>query len=242
MAKHSHWHNIRHQKKKQDKKKAKKYAKHAEAIQQAASEGGGNPKKNTQLKRAIEQAKNDDVPKENIERAIKAGTGELLDEGELEQRIYEGYGPDGVAVIIEAETDNFNRTSSDVKYIFSKHDGSLGESGSVKWQFKNISFVQFKKEQIKDKNWEELQLELADSGVEEILQKKNKIELQGHKKYLQEILDQLKGENIELEESRLKWLPENTVEVTDELEEKIEKLVEELKNQDDVEAVYTNLD
>ena len=240
MAKHSHWHNIRHQKAKEDKKKAKLYAKHSDLISTAAKESGGDPDKNVALKQAIENAKEDDVPKENIERAIKKGTGELLDEGEMEQIIYEGYGPDGIAFLIEAVTDNRNRTASDLKYVFSQYGGSLGSSGSVKWQFDYISLVEFEKNEIVDKNWDQIQLDLMESGAEDILKSEDIVKVKGPKSAFNNILSAVQEHEIETKESGLMWVAQDKKDVNEEIEEEIGSMKQDLLDLDDVERVFTN--
>lgn len=240
MAKHSHWHNIRHQKAKEDKKKAKLYAKHSDLISTAAKEGGGDPDKNVALKQAIENAKEDDVPKENIERAIKKGTGELLDEGDMEQIIYEGYGPGGIAFLIETVTDNRNRTVSDLKYVFSQYDGSFGSSGSVRWQFDYISLVEFEKKEIEDKNWDRVQLDLMESGAEDILESEDIVKVKGQKDVFNDISAIIQKYDIETERSGLRWVAQDEKEINEKVEEEVESMKEELLDLDDVDRVFTN--
>lgn len=242
MAKHSHWHNIRHQKEKQDKKKSKLYSKHAKNIIKAAREGGGDPEKNVALKRAVEQAKDDDVPKENIQRAIKRGTGELLDGGEMEDIIYEGYGPKGVACLVNATTDNRNRTSSDLKYVFSDYGGSLGESGSVKWQFKYLALIEISRDQLEDIDWEQLQLELMEAGATEIDKKENKVEIKAEKDKYNDLLEVIEKYDIETEQEGLHWTPKETISMEEDIVQKVKQMVEDLMDLRDVDDVYTNLE
>ncbi|PSO45462.1 MAG: YebC/PmpR family DNA-binding transcriptional regulator [Parcubacteria group bacterium QH_9_35_7] len=242
MAKHSHWHNIRHKKEKEDKKKSKLYSKHSKNIIKAAREGGGDPEKNVALKRAIDQAKDDDVPKENIQRAIKRGTGELLDEGEMEDIIYEGYGPEGVAILVDATTDNRNRTSSDLKYVFSDYGGSLGESGSVKWQFNYLAVIEFDKKQIEDIDWEQLQLKFMEAGAEEIMGVEEIKKIRADKDDYNSLLEVIQKYEIETKQEGLKWVPKETISVKEETEEKVENMIEDLKDLRDVDEVFTNLE
>lgn len=243
MAKHSHWHNIRHKKEKEDKKKSKLYSKHSKNIIKAAREGGGDPDKNVALKRAIDQAKDDDVPKENIERAIKRGTGELLDEGEMEDIIYEGYGPEGIAVLVDATTDNRNRTSSDLKYIFSDYGGSLGESGSVKWQFNYLAIIEFKKSELEgDLDWEKLQLKLMEAGAEDIKEVDETIIVKAEKADYNSLLEVIQKHDIETIEEGLKWIPTETMSVEEETREEVWEMIEDLKDLRDVGEVFTNLE
>jgi len=242
MAKHSHWHNIRHKKEKEDKKKSKLYSKHSKNIIKAAREGGGDPEKNVALKRAIDQAKEDDVPKENIQRAIRRGTGELLDEGEMEDIIYEGYGPEGVAILVDATTDNRNRTSSDLKYVFSDYGGSLGESGSVKWQFNYLAVIEFNKEQIEDIDWEQLQLKFMEAGAGEIVDVEEIKKIKADKDDYNSLLEVIQKYEIETKKEGLKWMPTETMSAKEETEKKVENMVEDLKDLRDVDEVFTNLE
>ncbi|MFB6182145.1 MAG: YebC/PmpR family DNA-binding transcriptional regulator [Candidatus Magasanikbacteria bacterium] len=242
MAKHSHWHNIRHKKEKEDKKKSKLYSKHAKNIIKAAREGGGDPEKNVSLKRAIEQAKDDDVPKENIQRAIRRGTGELLDGGEMEDIIYEGYGPEGIACLVDATTDNRNRTSSDLKYVFSDYGGSLGESGSVKWQFEYLAQVEFDQAQIEDLDWSQLQLEFMEAGADNIEQDEGLIKIKANKDKYNNLLEVVEEYDIDTKTEGLEWVPKEIVPADEQLKEKVNSMVEDLMDLRDVDDVYTNLE
>src|SRR3954452_6076264 len=167
MSGHSKWSSIKHKKGAADAKRGKLFSKLSRAIIVAAKEGGGDPDNNLALANAVEKARSYSMPKDNIDRAIAKGTGEGADAAAFETVIYEGYGPDGVAVIVEALTDNRNRTAADVRHLFAKHGGNLGTTGAVAWQFDRRGVVVVSAEGVDE---DELFLAAADGGAEDIEQ------------------------------------------------------------------------
>tara|TARA_Y100001970_G_C14016436_1_gene741181 strand:+ start:261 stop:992 length:732 start_codon:yes stop_codon:yes gene_type:complete len=242
MAGHSKWHNIKHKKAKADKARSNLFTKLLRYIVVAAQQGGGDPDMNFALRLAIQKARAGNVPKDNIERAIKKGVGETDGSSVFEEGLYEGFGPGGVALLIEALTDNKNRTVSDIKYILSKKGGSSAGSGSVQWQFERKSVVRITKEK-KDvmKNWETIELEIIDAGVDDILESEHGVEIIAPVEKLKNILDICTTHMIELEDSGLEWLPKETVEIDPPTQEKLHNLLEALEENDDVKEVYTNV-
>jgi YebC/PmpR family DNA-binding regulatory protein len=165
MAGHSKWHNIRIRKGKQDALRSKLFTKLAREITVAAKQGGGNPDANPRLRLAIEKARENHMPADNIKRAIQKGTGEL-EGASYEEITYEGYGPGGVAIMVECMTDNRNRTVAELRHLFSKHGGNLGETGSVAWQFKRQGVITIPAEAITEEELLEIALEAGRGGCE----------------------------------------------------------------------------
>lgn len=235
MSGHSHYSNIKHKKEKKDRKRAKKFSKFSQQITRAAREGGGNPEKNADLKSAIEKARNEDMPKENIERAIKKGTGEL--EGEtIEKVMFGAYGPGGVAILLQGETDNRNRTLSEVKQVLKQNDGELAETDSVRWLFEEKGVVVISTE---EKDREQLELEAIEAGADDITTEEDKIKIYTTLDDLEQVKDELS--DYEIEASGIKWVSKKTADANEEQKEKVERLVEKLKDNSEIQSVYTNL-
>lgn len=241
MAGHSKWANIKHKKARSDERKGKEFTKIAREIMIAVRTGGSaDPDANSKLKLAIQKAKAVNMPNENIQRAIKKGTGEIESEA-LEEIIYEGYGPAGVAILMEIATDNRNRTASEVRHIFSKNGGNMGESGCVAWMFKRSGLISIKKENLK-MDEEEFMLYVMDLGADDIKDEGEVYEIITAPENFMEVKEALEKENIPLEMADVVMLPENTVEITDEeTAAKVLKLIEKLEDHDDVQNVYTNV-
>lgn len=240
MAGHSKWANIKHKKGKADAARGKVFTKLAKAITVAARDGG-DPEMNFSLRVAIDKAKAENMPKDNIDRAIKRGTGEDKDAAEIVTIVYEGYGPGGVAVIVECLTDNTNRAVSDVKHIFSKYGGSMGSEGSVKWQFEQLAVVMFaseKKSTIAD--WDSFELSLIDAGANDIVLSEHGVEVRAPKEQFRAIADVVEAAGIEPDESGLMWVAKDTMELDEATSEKMMKLYEMLEELDDVNEIYTN--
>ena len=241
MSGHSKWSKIQHKKGAADAKRGNIFTKLGKAITVAAQQGGGDAEMNFSLRMAIEKAKAANMPKDNIEKAIKRGTGELADGAQLQEVIYEGFGPSGVAFLVETVTDNTNRTVSEVKSAFSKNGGSMGGQGSVQWQFEQKGTVRFtadKKTSIS--NWENAQLELMDAGVEDINDSEEGVELLSSRENFQKMLEAVQKLSIEPDDSGLEWVAKETVKLDEEAGEKVEKFFDILDELDDVKAVYTN--
>ena len=236
MAGHSKWANIKHKKAREDAKRGKIFTKVTREIIVAARLGGGDPDKNPRLRRAIQKAKSVNMPKENIERAIKRGTGEL--EGvSYEEVVYEGYGPGGVAILVEAITDNRNRTVSEIRTIFSKHGGNLGEAGCVAWMFERKGLIT-----VKDVD-EDLLMEVAiEAGAEDVSQEEGLFSVITAVEDLDRVREAIEEKGIKVESARLTYIPQSTVRVEGEKAEKLIKLLDALEDHDDVQNVYANFD
>ena len=240
MAGHSKWANIKHRKKKQDKKKAKLFSKLTRKITVAAREGGGDPEMNADLAFAIDKAKENDMPKENIEKAIKRGTGEL--EGvDYKQFKYEGYGPGGVALYFDIMSDNRNRTASELRHILSEHGGNLGEDGCVAWMFerKGQIIIDLKSTDLDE---EEVMMEAIEAGAEDVETEDDTITVYTETNDFQDVKAELKKKGFEFVESDLAMVPNNTIKVEKSDAKKLLNLMEELEDHDDIQEVYSNFD
>ncbi len=240
MAGHSEWANIKHRKNKQDKKRAKLFSKLTRKITVAAREGGGDPEYNSDLRRAIQKAKDNDMPKENIEKAVKRGTGEL--EGvEYEEFVYEGYGPAGVALYIEIMSDNRNRTASEIRHILSESGGNLGQSGCVEWMFekKGKIFINLEENNLDE---DEIMLEAIEAGAEDVKVDENLVAIYTAPEDYDSVRSTLeKDKDLKISSSDLAMIPNNTVDVADKGDaKKTLNLMEELEDHEDVQEVYAN--
>ncbi len=241
MSGHSKWAQIKHKKGVADQKRGMLFTKLGNAITVAARQGGGDPDLNFTLRLAIEKARAANMPKENIERAIKRGTGELAGES-LEEVTYEGFGPDKVAFIIKCLTDNKNRTVNEIKYILEKNGGSLAGPGSVMWMFKNLAVLTINKEQpLINKNIDELELELIDLGVEDVKNNNQEIVVYTKPEDLKKVKEDLENKGVKIESAEIKFVPREKIETSNEVREKLKKLFEELDGHQDVSSYYTNL-
>ncbi len=239
MSGHSKWHSIRHKKAIVDARRGKLFTKLIREIIVAARMGGGDPDKNPRLRKAIEAARDANMPKENIERAIKKGTGEL--EGEkFEEVTYEGYGPGGVAVFVEAATDNRNRTASEIRRIFTKHGGSLGESGCVAWMFKRKGYIVIEKSKAPDE--EELFDIAVEAGAEDVKIDESNFVILTAPEDLFNVVKALEEKGIEIATKELGMIPDTYVKLEGKQAEQMLKLMEELEDHDDVQHVWANFD
>jgi len=236
MSGHSKWHSIKHQKAAKDSKRGAMFTRASRNITLAAKEGGKDPETNFKLKLAIEQAKAVNMPRENIERAIKRGTGEGS-EGQLEEMTYEGYGPGGVAMIVTTVTDNGNRTVSEVRSTFSKSGGSLAGSGAVSWNFAQKGVIRFERTGVDE---EALQLSAIDAGAEDIQIDEDGFAVITDPKNLKQLSEALEQSGIAVEYASMEFVPQNTVSLTESDNIKLEKLREALEELDDVDNIYTN--
>ena len=237
MAGHSKWKNIQHRKGAQDAKRGKIFTKIAIEITVAARLGGGNPDDNPRLRAALNKARAANMPKENYTRAIKKGTGDLDGANYLEKS-YEGYGPGGVAVLVECLTDNINRTVSEVRFSFSKYGGNLGTDGSVNWMFNRKGVIVYSKDKIN--NYDEF-FELAiENGAEDVKDEEEQYEVECAPEDLTGLktaLDVFCDEPLFCE---ISYIPENTNQIPPEKFESLEKLINALEDNDDVQNVYHN--
>lgn len=238
MSGHSKWHQIRHKKAKEDAKRGQIFSKLARYITVAAKEGGGNPELNATLATAIEKAKSYNMPQDNIERAIKRGTGEI-EGAQYEQIIYEGYGPGGVAIIVEAMTDNRNRTAAEMRHIFSRHQGKLAATGSVGWMFERQGIILVNKTQANEDKVLELSLE---AGAEDMRTTNDHYEIVTSPTTLSQVQNLLKQKGLPVASAEVLMMPKDTVALDKETAKKVLKLVEALEESDDVQEVYANFD
>jgi YebC/PmpR family DNA-binding regulatory protein len=238
MSGHSKWASIKHKKKATDAKRGALFTKLTRAITVAAREGGGDPDGNPSLVLAIQKAKDASMPKDNIERAIAKGTGADQDADAFEAIVYEGYGPGGVAVLVEALTDNRNRTSSDVRHAFSKHGGSLGEPGSVNWIFE-------KKGQIvvdAARYGEDDLMAAVDAGAEDVAEDGDVLEVVTGPTDLAAVRGALEDAGVELQSAELVMRPTNRIEIEEGQAASLMRLLDTLEDNDDVQAVHANFD
>ena len=238
MSGHSKWANIKHKKGKADALRARITTKISKEITLAARMGGGDPVGNMRLKLALTKAKQNNVPKENIQRAIAKGVGATSGEG-FEEMSYEGYGPGGVAIIVECSTDNKNRTAADVRYAFTHHGGSIGTPGCVGWMFKKKGIMIVDKE-ITDEDT--LMLLALDSGAEDVQTHEEVYEIITEPDAFIAVSEALEKEGIEVESSEVSMIPDNTVRLDGEKAESMQKMIEALEEIDDVQEVYHNAD
>ena len=240
MSGHSKWSSIKHKKGAADARRGKLFSKLSRAIIVAAKEGGGDPDNNLALQNAIEKARSYSMPKDNIERAIAKGSGDGADAASFETVVYEGYGPEGVAVIVEALTDNRNRTASDVRHLFSKHGGNLGATGAVAWQFERRGVILVAADGADE---DELVLVAADAGADDVELDADAFVVSSPPEQLAAVRAALEGADFNVESAELSMVPKTTVAVTDESTAKrIVRLVEGLEDNDDVQDVYANFD
>ena len=239
MAGHSKWANIKHRKGAEDMKRGKIFTRLVKEIIVAARMGGGDPGTNPRLRSVIQAAKQQNLPKENLERAIKKGTGEL--EGvSYDEITYEGYGPGGAAVFVESLTDNKNRTVADVRHMFNKHGGNLGENGCVSWMFDKKGWIPVKKADADEDTLMEIALE---SGAEDIRDEGEDVfEVITPPEAFEVVCDALKEASIPFEDAEVTMLPQTTVALTGTDAEKMFKLMSVLDDCDDVQKVHTNAD
>ncbi|MEN3007531.1 YebC/PmpR family DNA-binding transcriptional regulator [Pseudothermotoga sp.] len=238
MSGHNKWANIKHRKMAQDAKRSQLFTKLIRELIVAAREGGGNPDTNPRLRAAIERAKEASMPKENIERAIKRGTGEI-EGAEFQEIIYEAYAPGGVALYIRALTDNKNRTAQELRHVLSRHGGSLAEPGSVGWVFERKGIVQIPREQVA--NAEEVMMIAIDAGAEDIKEQEDPIRIIASPEDVMKIKDALEANGYKVEAS-IGYVPKSTVRVTGKDAERLLTLLNALEDMDDVQEVFSNFE
>lgn len=239
MSGHSKWSSIKRKKEATDQKRANVYSKLLRAIEVAAREGGGNVDGNMTLASAVEKARDFSVPVDNIERAIKRGAGEI-EGARYEEVTYEGYAPGGVALLVEALTDNRNRTSQEVRHIFQKHGGNLGDPGSTAWMFVRRGLVLVDKTAAPD---EERILELAlEAGAEDVNESEGTWEITSDAALLKEVRAALEEAGVEVASAEVTMVPNATVRVEGAEARGVLALLEALEDQDDVQGVYANFD
>jgi YebC/PmpR family DNA-binding regulatory protein len=238
MSGHSHWATIRRKKGAADAKRGQVFTKLAREIVLAARLGGGDLSSNVRLQLAIERARAQNMPKDNIERAIRRGTGEDKDSAAVEELYYEGYGPHGVAFMINCVTENRNRTVADLRHILSRYGGSLAEAGAVGWQFTRKSFFNFPQA----KNDPDKIFELAvEAGADDVTFEDAEVEIIGPVESFKEISDQLHAAKIAPEEAGLKMVPNNEIELSKDDTLQVMRVIEALEDLDDVQEVFSNM-
>ena len=238
MAGHSKWAGIKHKKAIVDARRGKLFTKLARAITVAAREGGGDPDTNAALGLAVQKAKDASMPKDNIERAIAKGTGAGADSENWEAVVYEGYGPGGVALLIEAMTDNRNRTGAEVRHLLSKHNGSLGEPGSVAYNFDKKGVIV-----VDGERYDEDDLMVAiEAGAEDISLDEDVFEVITDPADLHTVRAALAEAGISIENAELAQMPKTRVPVEEEQAAKLMRLIDALEDNDDVDAVHANFD
>jgi YebC/PmpR family DNA-binding regulatory protein len=239
MAGHSKWASIKHKKAATDAKRGQLFTKLARAISVAAREGGGDPDANFTLAAAIEKAKGYSMPKDNIQRAIDRGTGGGGAGDEIERVVYEGYGPGGAAIMVDALTDNRNRTGSEIRHAFDRHNGSLGEPGSVAWQFEKRGAILVDA----DRYSEDDLMPAIDAGADDVAEDGDLLKVTTEPSTLSEVRAALEGAGVDVQSAELTMEPSAVVEVESESEARaLVKLMEALDDHDDVEAVHANFD
>ena len=240
MSGHSKWSSIKHKKGAADAKRGKLFSKLARAIIVAAREGGPDPAANLALQNAIEKARSYSMPKDNIERAIARGSGTAGDSEAFEQITYEGYGPNGVAIIVEALSDNRNRTASEVRHVFSKHDGNLGTSGAVAWLFERRGVILVDGERFGE---DDVTLAAAEGGAEDVELDGSTLEVTTTPESLTAVREALEQAGVEVESAETTMVPKTTIELDDEsAARKTLRLIDALEELDDVSEVYANFD
>jgi YebC/PmpR family DNA-binding regulatory protein len=238
---HSKWSSIKHRKGAADAKRGQLFSKLSRAIIVAAREGGPDPEGNSTLATAIQKARDNSMPKDNIERAIARGAGLGADgQAAFEQVTYEGYGPNGIAVLVEALTDNRNRTSAEIKNIFAKHEGNLGTSGSVAWLFERRGVILVDADRVDE---DEVMLAAADGGADDVVREGSSFQITSPPEELQGVRRALEAAGIQVESADLTMLPKTTVEVVEEASaRRLLRLMDALEDNDDVQDVYANFD
>ncbi len=238
MSGHSKWSTIKHKKAATDAKRGKIFTRLAREIAVAARKGGGDPEMNTALALAVSRAKAANMPKDNIERAVKKGTGEDKSGAAYEEVVYEGYGPNGVALMIECATDNRRRTVADLRHVLTSSGGSLGEGGSVAWQFTQSAYFVLPAEGLDEEEIFELAVM---GGADDVVEDSGIIEIIGEITSFKSIHDQLAGSGIQTNDAGLRMIPNQEMDLAVDETVKVMKVIERLEDLDDVQNVYSNL-
>ncbi len=240
MSGHSKWSSIKHKKGAADAKRGQLFSKLSRAIIVAAKEGGAEPMGNLALQNAIEKARSYSMPKDNIERAIAKGAGADAEGSDFETVVYEGYGPEGVAVLVEALTDNRNRTASEVRHLFAKHGGNLGTTGAVAWQFERKGVVLVSAEGVDE---DDVVVAAAEAGAEDVERDGSSFVITSSPEALVDVRQAVERAGLGVESVELAMVPKATVAISDEsTARKLVRLVEGLEDADDVQGVYANFD
>jgi YebC/PmpR family DNA-binding regulatory protein len=240
MSGHSKWSSIKHKKGAADVKRGKLFSKLSRAIIVAARDGGPDPAANLALQNAIEKARSYSMPKDNIDRAIAKGSGADADASTFETVVYEGYGPSGVAVIVEALTDNRNRTAGEVRHTFAKNDGNLGTSGAVAWLFERRGIVLVPADGVDE---DELMLAAAEGGADDVELDGTSFQISVAPEHLTSVREAVEAAGFTIDSAELTMVPKTTVSVDSENDaKKVLRLIDQLEDNDDVQDVYANFD
>jgi len=239
MSGHSKWSTIKRKKGALDARRGKAFAKIIKEITLAARLGGGDIEGNSRLRQVVMAAKEENMPKDNIDRAIKKGTGEMEGGASYEEATYEGYGPGGVAVLVEVMTDNKNRTVAEIRHIFSKHGGNLGESGCVSWIFEKKGSIVIDKKSSDEDTLMELALE---AGAEDVKVEESELQIITAPESFEEVRKVVDRKGIKYVEAKITMIPQNTVKLEENKAEQMLKLMEKMEDNDDVQNVYANFD
>ncbi len=238
MSGHSKWHSIKHKKGAADAKRGKIFTRLAREITVAARDGGGDPDMNARLRKAVSDAKAANMPNDNIDRAIKRGTGEI--EGvSYEEIVYEAYGPGGVAILIETMTDNRNRTVAELRHLLSKNNGNLGEAGSVSWMFDRKGYLVIGKDQ---KSEEELFEIAIEAGAEDLKDDDENFEIFTDQEIFEDVKTAIEKAGVETQVAEVSMIPQNFVKLEGNEAQQMLKLYETIDDHDDVQNVYANFD
>lgn len=238
MSGHSHWATIKRKKGAADARRGAVFTRLAREIVIAAREGGGDPDTNFRLALAVEKARAGNMPKDNIERAIRRGTGEDKEGGTFEEIMYEGYAPHGVAVMIEAVTDNRNRTVSEIRHVLTRSGGSMAEVGAVAWQFDRVAYFSFPSSMMNYDKAFELAIE---AGADDVSEDEDMIEITGPVESFKDIASRLHAAKVQPEEAGLRMAPKQELELPVDQALQVMKLIEALEDMDDVQNVFSNL-
>jgi len=239
MSGHSHWAGIKHRKGINDAKRGKIFTKYGKLITIAARDGGGKAETNFQLQMMIDRARLENMPKDTIERAIKRGTGELKDQAEIQEIIYEAYGPGQVAMLIKTATDNKNRTLGEIKTLLTKNSGKWVPEGSVSFLFKYVGQINVAVEN--ENQLDELELLAIEAGAEDVVYFENILAIYTLPENLQKVRDGLEKLNLKIESAQLAYIPVQKTTLSEADQAKYENLLELLDDQDDVQEIYDNL-
>ncbi|MEW6276435.1 MAG: YebC/PmpR family DNA-binding transcriptional regulator [Bacillota bacterium] len=239
MSGHSKWANIKRKKARMDAQRGKIFTRLAREIIVAARLGGADPEANPRLKAAIQRAKEANIPNENIQRAIQRGVGEPGGTG-YEEVFYEGYGPGGVAIMLKILTDNRHRTASEVRYLFSRNGGNLGEAGCVSWMFARKGLIIIDKEEFSDED--ALLLLALEAGAEDVKTEKDSFEIITSAEDFEQVKSALDARGIPVAEAQVTMLPAGTVKMTEKEAEPVIRLIDALEDHDDVQEVYANIE
>ncbi|HHV62033.1 MAG TPA: YebC/PmpR family DNA-binding transcriptional regulator [Firmicutes bacterium] len=241
MSGHSKWANIKHRKAKADATRGKIFTRVAREIIVAARQGGGDPQANFRLRMAIQKARDVNMPNDSIVRAIKRGIGEGGEGSNYEELTYEGYGPGGVAVLLDVMTDNKNRTASDIRYIFSKHGGNLGEAGCVAWMFEKRGLITINRSDT-SLGEDDLMNYAVEAGAEDFKADEETIEITTNYEDLESVREFLESKGLKLASAEITMIPKTTVPVSGKEARQVLELIESLEDHDDVQQVYANFD